>query len=224
MAAKARLSCPVRCAAISPGPTLPILPQGYLSCPVRCAAISPGPAGIKKESPQSARQKMQNSLWRNNLRKMSPVKSVDLAYNSAQFESIDAGFELFREQFETIRDNWRYFETSRTLASPRSKQHNLPILPRLPKPPHHSKLNAVRCPLNAVIMQNEPNFQKTKTNLNPCSEMTYEGNCPSDDPKNEPKRTQFSIGACLGLVRHSCGVTCPPKPRRRRISDLVLRI
>jgi hypothetical protein len=56
----------------------------------------------KKIIAPTCEAKMQNSLWQNNLRKMSPVNSVDLAYNSAQFESINAAFKLFREQFETI--------------------------------------------------------------------------------------------------------------------------
>jgi hypothetical protein len=67
-----------------------------------------------------------------------------------------------------------------------------PNLPRQPKPPGHSKLNAVRYPLNAVILQNEPNFQKIKMNLNICSERRYEKNHPSRLCENEPNRTQFS--------------------------------
>jgi len=63
-----------------------------------------------------------------------------------------------------------------------------PNLPRQPKPPGHSKLNA-------VILQNEPNFSKTKMNLNPCPERRYEKNHPSRLCENEPKRTQFSTSA-----------------------------
>jgi hypothetical protein len=48
-----------------------------------------------------------NHLFANNLRKITLVNSVDLAYNSAQFESTNAAFALFREQFETIGANSR---------------------------------------------------------------------------------------------------------------------
>jgi len=49
------------------------------------------------------------------------------------------------------------------------------------------------CGAKRIIMQNKPNFQKTKIALNPLLEMTYEKMAAADDPKNKPNRTQFSI-------------------------------
>jgi hypothetical protein len=43
-----------------------------------------------------------------------------------------------------------------------------------------------------VILQNEPNFQKSQIALTPLLKMTYEKTTPYADPKNEPNRTQFS--------------------------------
>jgi hypothetical protein len=72
---------------------------------------------VEKTKPICKNAKMNlTTCSQNNLRKITLVNSVSLAYNSAQFESINACLELFREQFETIRDNWRYFETKPFVA------------------------------------------------------------------------------------------------------------
>jgi hypothetical protein len=70
-----------------------------------------------------------NHLFAKDLRKTTLVNSVDLAYNSAQFESANAAFALFREQFETIRDNWRYFETRCSTANLRPLRWNYLLEP-----------------------------------------------------------------------------------------------
>ena len=69
-------------------------------------------------------------------------------------------------------------------------------------------------PRQTMILQNKPNFQKSKTNLTLCSEMTYEENCPL---RRHEKQTQNkpNFQACL-----SCPVRCAaispglPKPPR----------
>jgi hypothetical protein len=43
----------------------------------------------------------------------------------------------------------------------------------------------------ATAEKTKPICKNEKMNLNPCSEMTYEEKCPSDDPKNKPNQTQF---------------------------------
>jgi hypothetical protein len=80
--------------------------------------------------------KKRNSLWRNNLRKITPVNSVDLAYNSAQFESTNAAFALFREQFETIGANSRQNSLSLNFLLP----SNLIKLFRYFQNPHLARL------------------------------------------------------------------------------------
>jgi len=63
----------------------------------------------------------------------------------------------------------------------------------------HNHPKPLSCPNSlcrqSVIMQNEPNFQKTKMNLTVCSERRYEKNHPSRLCENEPNRTQFSSSA-----------------------------
>jgi hypothetical protein len=66
-------------------------------------------------------------------------------------------------------------------------------------PPYPAYPKPLSCPNSlcrqSVILQNEPNLQKTKMNLNPCPKMAYEKNHPSRLCENEPNRTQFSSSA-----------------------------
>jgi hypothetical protein len=111
-------------------------------------------------------------------------------------------------------------------------------------PPSPAYPKHLSCPNSlcrqSVISQNEPNFQKTKMNLIPCSEMTYEGIYPLRRPE---KRTQSNpifelaprsvaqIPAHAGTQRitgHACpeqsrgeSRACPPKPEgRRRVTSI----
>jgi len=69
----------------------------------------------------------------------------------------------------------------------------------LPKPPIFCFLFAIRYPLNAVILQNEPNFQKSKTTLTPSSERTYAKNAISAAPRNKPNsKSKIPTGQLLG--------------------------
>jgi len=43
-----------------------------------------------------------------------------------------------------------------------------------------------------VILQNKPNFPKTKMHINLYQETAYENIAPSNNPKNKPNQTQFS--------------------------------
>jgi len=43
-------------------------------------------------------------------------------------------------------------------------------------------------------MQNKPNFQKAKMNVNPYITMNYEIFIPLAGQKNKPKQTQFAGG------------------------------
>jgi hypothetical protein len=135
MAAQARLFYPVRCAAISLGPPSPAYPKP-LPCPnslCRQSVIMQNEPNFKKTKMDlnicSERRYEKNHPSRlcenepktnpifelgpqpEQLRLMSCVYGLAsaeaLAYNSAKFESTNACLELFREQFETIRDNWR---------------------------------------------------------------------------------------------------------------------
>jgi len=45
---------------------------------------------------------------------------------------------------------------------------------------------------NNQIMQNKPNFQKAKMNLNLYSTKDYENESRLQKPKNKPKQTQFA--------------------------------
>jgi hypothetical protein len=41
-----------------------------------------------------------------------------------------------------------------------------------------------------TVEKTKPICKNEKTNLNSCSEMTYEGKCPSDYPKNKANQTR----------------------------------
>jgi len=63
------------------------------------------------------------------------------------------------------------------------------------------------CGAKRMILQNKPNFPNTKMHPTPCIEMTYGNIILSDNPKNKPNLTQFSVGAgfgALGLVLGIC--------------------
>jgi hypothetical protein len=87
--------------------------------------------------------------------------------------------------------NMQFFMSSVNLCKSVSKQYNLPSLP---KPPGHSKLNAVRCPLNAVILQNEPNFGKMENEPNPLFGNDLRRNIPSPATrKTNPIEPNFQV-------------------------------
>jgi hypothetical protein len=89
-------------------PNLPISPQAHLSCPVRCVAISLGPtlpiSPAEKIIVPICEAKIRNSLWQNNLRKNTPINSINLAYNSAPIREYK---RLFKAISSVIQDNWR---------------------------------------------------------------------------------------------------------------------
>jgi hypothetical protein len=149
MAAKARLSCPVRCAAISLGPNLPILPQAWLSCPVRCApAISPGLPNPpeQKNNRSNLRGKNTELLMAKQLTKNEPSQ---FSRFGLQFSPIREHKRLFKAISRAIRDN------SRQLALFRDKTF---CGFRFRATGHESRLTGHGS--RASILQNEPNLQK----------------------------------------------------------------
>jgi hypothetical protein len=116
MAAKARLSCPVRCAAISPGPNLPILPQAWLSCPVRCApAISPGlpiPPAVENNRP-NLRGKNTELLM---AKQVTKNEHSQINQFGVQFSPIRELKRCFRAISRAIRDNSRQLALIRDKA------------------------------------------------------------------------------------------------------------
>jgi hypothetical protein len=165
MATKARLSCPVRCAAISLGPNLPRQP------------IPPE----QKNNRTHLRGKNTELLMAKQLTKIHPRQ---FSRFGIQFSPIREHKRCFRAISRAIRDNWRYFETSRENAEQ-------PFVLRS------------WCGAKRVILQNEPNFGKMKNELNPLSKKELRRKMfPPPNPKTNPIEPNFQLvlGSWLRLA------------------------
>jgi len=181
MAAQARLSCPVRCAAISQGPTQPKPPQARQPAERRprtyfqsCATFHP----ITFTDPLTL-----TSVESFSIRSWCGARGVILQ-NKPNFSKTKTSLITYLIMS---------YEKNILPANPKNKPNSNPVEPsfrawppakRRPRVTTH-EYRATSHETRATILQNKPNLQKCETNRNLCLKRTYETATARNSRKNK---------------------------------------
>jgi len=173
MAAQSRLSCPVRCAAISQGLIFPSYPK-LPSCPNpsrwQSVILQNKPNFPKLKIPITSCSEM---TYENKPPSPPPSKQT-------QSNPIFSWCRVWSFGFGA----WNLFGILDSVLSPRRSKAKPGGILLLGDCTPESRATSPES--RDTILQNKPNFQKPKMNLNLYPEVAYENIILPDDPKNKP--------------------------------------